>query len=84
MKPGLKEGTFSPGLVLPVGKPGLKGFPNREQKPLLHLLLLLLVYYYYLLLLLLLLAATLTLLLLLSVWPMMQFEIFARAKPGTE
>ena len=36
VKPGLKEGTFSPGLVLPVGKPGLKGFPNREQKALLH------------------------------------------------
>jgi len=29
-KPGLKEGLFSPGFVLPVGKPGLKGFPNRE------------------------------------------------------
>ena len=25
VKPGLKEGTFSPGLVLPVGKLGLKG-----------------------------------------------------------
>ena len=36
VKPGLKEGTFSPRLVLPVGKPGLKGFPNREQKALLH------------------------------------------------
>ena len=29
-KPGLKEGPFSPGFVLPVGKPGLKGFPNWE------------------------------------------------------
>ena len=29
-KPELKEGPFSPGFVLPVGKPGLKGFPNRE------------------------------------------------------
>ena len=36
VKPGLKEGTFSPGLVLPVGKLGLKGFPNQEQKALLH------------------------------------------------
>jgi len=36
VKPGLKEGTFSPGLVLPVEKPGLKGFPNREQNALLH------------------------------------------------
>jgi hypothetical protein len=27
-KPGLKESTFSPGLVLPVEKPGLKGFPT--------------------------------------------------------
>ena len=36
VKPGLKEGTFSPGLVLPVGKLGRKGFPNREQKALLH------------------------------------------------
>jgi len=29
-KPGLNERPFSPGFVLPVGKPGLKGFPNRE------------------------------------------------------
>ena len=29
-QPGLKEGPFSPGLVLSVEKPGLKGFPNRE------------------------------------------------------
>ena len=29
-KPGLKEGPFSPGFMLPVGKPELKGFPNRE------------------------------------------------------
>ena len=36
VKPGLKEGTFSLGLVLPVGKPGLKGFPNQKQKALLH------------------------------------------------
>ena len=35
-KPELKEGPFSPGLVLPVGKPELKGFSNREQKALLH------------------------------------------------
>ena len=29
---GTKGGArlFSPGFVLPVGKPGLKGFPNRE------------------------------------------------------
>ena len=32
-KPGLKEGPFSSGFVLPVGKPGLKGFPNREYSP---------------------------------------------------
>ena len=36
VKPGLKEGTFSSGLVLLVEKPGLKGFPNWEQKALLH------------------------------------------------
>ena len=29
-KPGLKEGPFSPGFVLPVEKPGLKRFPDRE------------------------------------------------------
>ena len=29
-KPELKEGPFSPGFVLPVGKPGLKGFPNQK------------------------------------------------------
>ena len=29
-KPGLKEGPFSPGFVLPVLKPGLKGVENRE------------------------------------------------------
>ena len=29
-KPGLKEGSFSPGFMLPVGKPGLKRFPNQE------------------------------------------------------
>ena len=29
-KPGLKEGPFSLGFMLPVRKPGLKGFPNRE------------------------------------------------------
>ena len=29
-KPGLKEGPFSHGFVLPVGKLGPKGFPNRE------------------------------------------------------
>ena len=33
VKPGLKEGTFSPGLVLPVEKPELKVFSNREKKP---------------------------------------------------
>ena len=30
VKPGLKEGPFSPGFVLPVPKPGLKGVTNRE------------------------------------------------------
>ena len=30
MKPGLKEGPFSPGFVLPILKPGLKGVENRE------------------------------------------------------
>ena len=29
-KPGLKEGPFSPGFVLPVPKPGLKGVENRK------------------------------------------------------
>ena len=29
-KPGLKERPFSPGFVLPVPKPGLKGVTNRE------------------------------------------------------
>ena len=29
-KPRLKEGPFSPGFMLPVGKPGLKGFLNQE------------------------------------------------------
>ena len=29
-KPGLKNTTFSPGTLVPVGKPGLKPVPNRD------------------------------------------------------
>ena len=29
-KPGLKNNTFSPGLLVPVGKPGVKLVPNRD------------------------------------------------------
>ena len=35
-KPGLKEGPFSPGLVLTVPKLGLKGVENREYNPFLY------------------------------------------------
>ena len=35
-KPGLKEGPFSPGFVLPVSKPGLKGVENREYNSFLY------------------------------------------------
>jgi len=36
-KPGLKEGPFNPGFVLPVRKPGLKGFPNQKYSSALSL-----------------------------------------------
>ena len=36
VKPGLKEWPFSPGFVLPVSKPGLKGVENREYSPFLY------------------------------------------------
>ena len=29
-KPGLKNNTFSPGLLVPVGKPGVELVPNRD------------------------------------------------------
>ena len=35
-KPGLKEEPFSPGFVLPVLKPRLKGVENREYNPFLY------------------------------------------------
>ena len=35
-KPGLKEGPFSPGFVLPVLKPALKGVENQEHSPFLY------------------------------------------------
>jgi len=35
-KPGLKEGPFCPGFVLPDPKPGLKGVENREYSPFLY------------------------------------------------
>ena len=34
--PGLKVRTFSPGFVVPVGKPGLKPVPNRDYNPFLY------------------------------------------------
>ena len=35
-EPGLKEGPFSPGFVLPVPKPGLKEVENREYSSFLY------------------------------------------------
>ena len=36
VKPGLKEGPFSSGFVLPVPKPGLKGVENQEYSSFLY------------------------------------------------